>query len=107
MNAEDSNDSVITGDGYIRVCEDMCETCIFRPGNLMDLRPGRVKGMVAEALGEDSYITCHSTLSRDVAAAICHGFWRSYALDSRFTRFALHFKRARMVPPTSMEDFQW
>lgn len=62
--------------GRVHVCREMCSTCIFRPGNLMSLRPGRVKDMVAEARAEESAIICHSTLSGDNAA--CRGFFDRY-----------------------------
>jgi hypothetical protein len=64
--------------GLCRVKKDMCATCIFRPGNLMNLTPGRVKGMVAEAEYEDSFITCHETLEAwtgtQQTEAMCRGY---------------------------------
>lgn len=60
-------------DGRIHVCRRMCSTCIFRPGNLMHLRPGRVDEMVSEAVAAESTIVCHSTLDGDNAA--CRGFY--------------------------------
>lgn len=65
----------ITRDG-LRVCRDLCSTCIFRPGNPMTLRPGRVKAMVAEASAADSFIVCHKTL--DGERAVCRGFYDRY-----------------------------
>ena len=58
--------------GKVYVCDRMCTTCIFRPGNLMHLQPGRVEGMVKEA-GEGGAITCHNTL--DGPNAVCRGFY--------------------------------
>src|ERR1017187_5870798 len=49
-------------DGKVHVCAEMCETCIFRPGNLMNLSEGRVESMVQEATKRDSCIPCHETL---------------------------------------------
>jgi hypothetical protein len=67
-------------DGHVHVLTARCETCIFRPGNLMHLAPGRVEGMVAEAVREEAAITCHSTLYRDdVAPAVCAGFASRYS----------------------------
>jgi hypothetical protein len=37
----------------VHVLAEQCATCIFRPGNLMELCPGRVRGMVAEATAKD------------------------------------------------------
>lgn len=64
-------------DGRVRVCEDMCATCIFRPGNLMDLRPGRVRQMVDYARKHDSTIVCHKTLDDPLQAA-CRGFFERF-----------------------------
>jgi len=63
-------------DGKIHVCEQLCATCVFRPGNLMRLQPGRLALMVAEAKANDSAIICHSTLYReDNDNAVCRGFY--------------------------------
>ena len=64
----------------VHVMPDKCSTCIFRPGNLMSLQPGRVKDMVDSCLSEDGgNIPCHQTIAgqRD-QQAICRGFWDSY-----------------------------
>lgn len=74
----------LTPDG-LRVCSEMCSTCIFRPGNLMQLRPGRVRAMVAESLEHDSFIPCHKTLDGD--KAVCRGFYDSYGDQSLGCRF--------------------
>ncbi|MFD5428257.1 hypothetical protein [Streptomyces sp. NPDC127084] len=57
----------------VRVCEDRCVTCIFRPGNLMHLEPGRVAGMVNTAVADEGHIVCHKTLGTE-SPAICAGF---------------------------------
>jgi hypothetical protein len=59
-------------DGKIHVHSTMCNTCIFRPGNLMHLRPWRVRGMVDEARANWSVIPCHETLDGD--KAVCAGY---------------------------------
>ena len=68
-------------DGYIHVCKTMCPTCIFRPGNQMDLAPGRVAGMVRDALTKDGCIPCHSTLYGQNGGlnAVCRGFFDGHA----------------------------
>lgn len=66
----------------VRICEDLCSTCIFRPGNLMHLQPGRVKGMVDDALADEGFIPCHQTLGGD-GAAMCAGFYRLPAAKAR------------------------
>lgn len=61
-------------DGRVHVCAEMCPTCIFRPGNRMALRSGRVRGMVDDAKRDDSTIVCHDTLDTGKHAA-CRGFF--------------------------------
>lgn len=58
--------------------EEMCENCIFRPGNAMNLEPGRVLGMVTEATKNETAIVCHKTLSPidgEKRNAVCRGFF--------------------------------
>lgn len=67
-------------DGKVHVLSVKCATCIFRPGNPMRLAEGRVKGMVDEAMADQTAITCHSTLYRDdVDEAVCRGFFDAHA----------------------------
>jgi hypothetical protein len=63
-------------DGRVHVCAAMCPTCVFRPGNLMQLRAGRVRQMVDEALENGSAIICHKTLEGD--NAVCRGFFERW-----------------------------
>lgn len=51
---------------------DECPTCIFRRGNLMQLRPGRLRDLLDEARRTDGPIVCHSTLDLP-EQAICRG----------------------------------
>ena len=70
----------VARDGAVHVLSDMCSTCVFRPGNLMHLPPGHLKGMTRGAIDDQSCIPCHSTIRRDdVDPAICHGFYIRYA----------------------------
>ncbi|MEU6142382.1 hypothetical protein ABZ848_18665 [Streptomyces sp. NPDC047081] len=59
--------------GTVRLCARRCGTCIFRPGNLMDLQPGRVTDMVTRASRAEGHIVCHATLGT-ATPAICRGF---------------------------------
>lgn len=62
-------------DGVIHVQARMCKTCIFRPGNLMHLDPGRVEAMVEdEECGDDGCIPCHQHLDGP-GQAVCRGFF--------------------------------
>lgn len=60
-------------DGVVHVQAEMCSTCIFRKGNLMDLASGRVSQMVKAALEDGSAIVCHQTLPE--GTAVCRGFY--------------------------------
>ena len=59
--------------GKVHVQKTMCPTCIFRPGNLMCLAPGRVEEMVSQASRSESTIVCHATLGGEEAC--CRGFF--------------------------------
>jgi hypothetical protein len=59
--------------GKVHVRRTRCETCIFRPGNLMHLQPGRVEDMLAEC-GEDGCIPCHKHLDEEINP-VCRGFF--------------------------------
>jgi hypothetical protein len=66
-------------DGKVHVLSEKCPTCVFRPGNLMDLDPGRLAGMVKEATAAQTAIICHSTLPYHPKGgdeqAVCRGFF--------------------------------
>lgn len=57
----------------VHVLSKKCDTCIFRPGNKMNLNEGRVADMVAKAVKNESAIICHATLGTG-ADAVCRGF---------------------------------
>ena len=51
----------VNGKVYVR--RTQCETCVFRPGNLMRLSPGRLEGMIVDATrNDDGCIPCHHHL---------------------------------------------
>lgn len=61
----------------VHVSRKMCNTCIFRPGNLMDLEPGRVDQMIRDAVAKEGTIPCHKTLDQR-HGAICRGFFDNH-----------------------------
>jgi hypothetical protein len=65
-----------------RLLARMCDTCVFRPGNLMHLRQGRLRDLVEQARAAERYIVCHSTLPgmapEGVQPAVCRGFADRY-----------------------------
>lgn len=56
----------------LHVRATQCDTCIFRPGNRMQLRPGRVADITRETDRHDTNVVCHKTLS-DAVSKLCRG----------------------------------
>jgi hypothetical protein len=71
----------------LRVCAQQCATCIFKAGNLMQLRHGRVREMVDEALTNDSAIVCHKTLGG--LRVVCRGFYDLHKRDTLMCRLGV------------------
>jgi hypothetical protein len=51
---------------------EQCSTCIFRPGNLMNLDEGRLKDLTDSTDRGDTNVVCHQTLDQRVGA-FCKG----------------------------------
>lgn len=68
-----------------RLLSTWCDTCIFRPGNLMHLSPGGLASLVGDTIRADSFIVCHSTLRgmapEGVTPAVCRGFYDRYSTN--------------------------
>ena len=81
--------SVCEPDGRVRVLSEQCATCIFRPGNLMHLRRGRLADIVRQCQTRDTNVVCHSTLPAiapdGVKPAFCRGHVERYG-DGNFLR---------------------
>lgn len=77
-------------DGRPQVCAGQCSTCISRPGNPMQLNPGRVKSMVRNAVNSGDAIICHQTLSYgdhpEQGGAVCRWFYDHYGHRSNGIR---------------------
>ena len=72
---EDEYDHVVlscVGPKGVQVMAEQCSTCIFRPGNLMNLNEGRLKEMTDSTDRGDTNVVCHQTLS-DRWGAFCKG----------------------------------
>ena len=77
-NEYESKPRNVYRDGKVHVMDDLCATCVFRPGNKMHLMPGRLKDMVDTSLENQSTIVCHDTLADDRDSASCRGFFDRY-----------------------------
>lgn len=63
----------------VHVLSEQCETCVFRPGNLLDLRAGRLKDLSETNRRLDTALKCHATLwDEDTDQAICRGYFDAY-----------------------------
>jgi hypothetical protein len=89
-------------EGKIHVCDRLCDTCVFRSGNLMRLEPGRLAAMVAEAKADESAIICHSMLYQDdIDNAVCRGFYDRHPtqpLEIAERLGLVEFDRSRSLP---------
>jgi hypothetical protein len=56
----------------LHIMAAQCSTCIFRPGNLMQLNRGRLRDMVESTARDDTNVICHQTLDQPVGA-LCAG----------------------------------
>jgi hypothetical protein len=66
----------VFNDGKVHVQERKCSTCIYRPGNLMHLAPGRKEGMEAKAIEDGGVIPCHQTIHGNrTQESVCRGFF--------------------------------
>lgn len=93
-----SRHDLVDPDG-VRVQAERCQSCIFRPGNLMHLNEGRVKDMVDDCKKDEGVIPCHDTLS-DKKQAICRGFYDSYSDDIPLVQLA---KRMGFIKEVQLE----
>jgi hypothetical protein len=71
----------------LHVMADRCRTCVFRPGDLMHLGPGRLREIVEANMAAEAALTCHSTLlygqESRLPPAICNGYARHPAARLR------------------------
>lgn len=81
-------------DGLVHVLAVRCRTCIFRPGNRMDLNPGRVRGMVQVAVARQGMIPCHEVMDTPTPA-ICRGFYDTNGQRIQALQIAARLQRIR------------
>ncbi len=89
--------------GGVRLLSRPCATCIYRPGNLMHLQPGRLKAITAANLAADSYLVCHATL-RDgehpqAGEAVCRGWYDRFTNSTTFMQIGNRLRWWREVAP--------
>jgi hypothetical protein len=76
-------------DGKVHVMSERCSTCVFHPGNLMNLPAGRFQDLVERNRSEDTAFACHQTLYRTgVEHSICRGYYDAYKHETTPLRIA-------------------
>lgn len=94
-------------DGKLHVCDQMCETCIFRPGNLMHLTEGRAEEMANEAIFNQSVIVCHKTLgNKPKQNAACRGFVDRFGKYVAAIVLARQARVIQFIEPPTTEDLR-
>jgi hypothetical protein len=67
--------------GLPRLFDQKCPTCVFRPGNLMNLCPGRLADLVESNLAQGTALVCHLTTFEqrpELGEVLCRGFVDAY-----------------------------
>jgi hypothetical protein len=95
--------------GHPRLLSRQCSTCVGRPGNLMHLRPGRLKDLIAENTGPEALgLVCHETLPYgdypDFGPALCRWFYDNYGHLANGTRIFGRLCGFTEVDPPGEED---
>jgi hypothetical protein len=94
------------GDRRPRVLTEQCVTCIYRPGNKMHLRAGRLREMTDMALRQGCQgVICHDTLHRSdgYLPALCRGFYDKFGPQNNFIRVAWRLGGFAEVSPPPVE----
>lgn len=94
-------------DGRVHVMSEKCSTRVFRPGNLMRLRPGRLKELTDHTQSTGIPFSCHQTLPYAEAeyvahyggAALCRGAVDVYGHESPTMRLAYALEVVTEVAP--------
>lgn len=82
------------------VFAEMCETCIFRPGNPMRLRPGRLQQVVRDNLRTGTLLICHTTTYGQAAEeVVCRGFYDRFGDRTNVKRVMARLGGFREVAP--------
>lgn len=94
-------------DGKVHVMSEKCSTCVFRPGNLMRLRPGRLQEMTDHVQDTGVPFSCHQTLAyasiehqeHYEGNALCAGAVEQYGPESNIIRMARLMEIVEGVDP--------
>jgi hypothetical protein len=92
-------------DGKVHVLREKCSTCVFRPGNLMHLSPGRLKELIETNLAAEAAFSCHQTLPAygTAAQALCRGYVDRYRQHVPALRLATAIDAFKEVEPPDVD----
>ncbi len=72
--------------GQPQTFTEKCTTCVFRPGNLMKLRKGRLR----ELADPNAHLTCHQTISYgshpEIGETLCRGYYDTIGERNNYIR---------------------
>lgn len=91
----------------VHIMSEKCSTCVFHPGNLMHLPPGRLKELTDHVQETGVPFSCHQTLPYAGAdhrehyegAALCAGAVETYGAESIPVRTAYALGAVEHVDP--------
>jgi hypothetical protein len=95
-----------------RLLSEQCSTCVGRPGNLMHLREGKLKELIAGNSGPHALgLICHQTLPYgdhpDFGPALCRWFYDTYGHQANGIRvFSRLLGFTEVDPPEEDDDEQ-
>jgi hypothetical protein len=93
---EDEAPPPTNGPNGLRIMAAQCSTCIFRPGNLMELNRGRLRDMVERTAAADTNVICHQTLDEPLGA-LCHGSVEQQ--PGQMARIAYRLNSVELIEP--------
>lgn len=68
-----------------RLFSRKCDTCVFHPGNMMHLAPGRLLDLVESNQQHGAMLVCHKTTygqHPEIGETMCRGYFDAYAEGS-------------------------
>jgi hypothetical protein len=95
--------------GKPRVLSEQCATCVGRPGNIADLRAGRLRELVRENTGDGKMgLVCHSTIDYSQPdggdrQAICRWFYDTFGHLANGIRVMQRIGGFLEVPPPEVD----
>lgn len=103
------SDVIDKDSGMVRVLNEQCKTCIFRPGDIMSLGTRRMHEVVQGNLRASSLLTCHATLpgmpkDDNYQPASCRGFWDLHGMRTTAGIIAEYIIGVTFVSPPEQED---